>query len=80
LRLRRKLGFLKRILSSSNRQAKYRIALAFVCAAKGYRLIITMPETMSMERRHLLAILGLNWFLRMGQSMKGAVDKAEELQ
>jgi cysteine synthase A len=56
------------------------VALAFVCASRGYRLILTMPETMSEERRHLLRILGAEIVLTEGQKgMKGAVDKAREL-
>jgi cysteine synthase A len=56
------------------------IALAFVCAARGYRLILTMPDTMSRERQQLLAILGAELVLTPGaEGMPGAIKKAEQI-
>ena len=56
------------------------IALAFVCAARGYRLVLTMPDTMSRERRQLLSVLGAELVLTPGaEGMPGAIRKAEQL-
>src|SRR6184192_1654470 len=56
------------------------IGLAFTCAARGYKLVVTMPETMSHERRRLLQALGAQIELTPGeQGMRGAINKAKEL-
>src|SRR5512138_109528 len=56
------------------------IALAFVCAAKGYRLVLTMPESMSIERRTLLKALGAELVLTpASEGMRGSIERAEQL-
>ncbi len=56
------------------------IALAFVCAARGYKLVLTMPETMSMERRQLLSVFGAELVLTPGaEGMPGAIKRAEQM-
>ena len=76
-----RLGFMKKdTLIIEPTSGNTGIALAFVCASRGYRLILTMPDTMSIERRQLLKILGAEIVLTPGaEGMKGAIEKAGQL-